>query len=56
MDNWEKDLDTLLTLRDQSIDAAATINRYFGVYPGGVDKDVMEAWQTVYDWLMDTGE
>lgn len=56
MDKWREELDALLTLREQSIDAAATINRYFGVYPGGAGKNVLEAWQTVYGWLMDEGE
>lgn len=59
MELWEEykaELDALLSLRDQSIDAAATINRYFSVYPGGVEKEVLDAWQTVYEWLMDTGE
>ena len=56
MDNFREELDALLTLRDQSIDAAATINRYFEVYPGGADKKVLEAWQTVYNCLMDEGE
>lgn len=54
--NWTEELDTLLTLRDQSIDAIATINRYFGVYPGGVNKEVLDAWHVVYEWMLDMGE
>lgn len=53
---WKEDLDALLALREQSIDATATINRYFSVYPGGVDKEILDAWQVVYAWMVDTGE
>lgn len=52
----EEELEKLLKAQEEAIKATATIKEYLDLYPGGVDKEVLDAWQVVYEWMTDTGE